>query len=495
MVTSTAVTGSERLQLVERLLAEAPCGVAVVQEPCELVWANERFISVTGRPRTHMPADLRQVERLQGGPVVRALEQALKEGRSVTIPDVLLVSRPSVRYADIHIWPLPGPTNEPRMVVATLYDQTERVADRARARLFYESFLTSSNAIEVTDRSGVLVDVNPAFERVYGYTRAECIGKKPSLVRSRKTPPELYEKMWKDLTDPTIGHWSGEIANRDRRGHDRQVFLTITAIRDELGEITHYLGVAVDLTQQKAWEQGAAHAERLASLGRVAAGVAHEINTPLANILLVAESIRRRTQDPWMISRVAAMSSQVEVAAKIVRSLLEFSRRSEPHFQELDLVRVAKDAVEFLQGKQSADVEVSERYPSGPVAIHGDRGQLIQVLTNILNNAYEAIEGAGRITLEVREDHGSAVVIISDSGKGIAPEALPHIFEPFFTTKEEGKGTGLGLAICHGIVQSHQGTILAENIPQGGAAFTIRIPLRTPPPPGSTLDEPPAIHR
>jgi signal transduction histidine kinase len=142
-------------------------------------------------------------------------------------------------------------------------------------------------------------------------------------------------------------------------------------------------------------------------------------------------------------------------------------------------VAVARDAVAFLRGKQSADVELLEEYPEGPVPIRGDRGQLIQVITNILNNAYEAQDGHGRIRLVVRAPEGAAELEVIDAGPGIPAEVLPLVFEPFFTTKGEGKGTGLGLAICHGIIRSHHGSIIARNAPGGGASFLIALPQAT----------------
>src|SRR5208282_4397004 len=111
--------------------------------------------------------------------------------------------------------------------------------------------------------------------------------------------------------------------------------------RTASGEVTHYLGVAVDLSEQRSWELRAAHSERLASVGQLAAGVAHEINTPLANVMLVTESIRRRSTDPWVQGRLETISGQVEAAAKIVRGLLDFARRSEPHLAALDLRDIA----------------------------------------------------------------------------------------------------------------------------------------------------------
>jgi len=199
--------------------------------------------------------------------------------------------------------------------------------------------------------------------------------------------------------------------------------------------------------------------------------------------MLISESIRRRSSDPWVQGQLDTISAQVEAAAKIVRGLLDFARRSEPSLADLDLREVARGAVEFLQGKQSENVEIQTVCPDAPVPVWGDRGQLIQVMTNLLNNAYDAMGGVGRIRIEVRRAGTSAEVEVIDTGPGILPEAVSRIFEPFFTTKAEGQGTGLGLAICQGILQSHQGTIVARNLAGGGASFLLTLPLAKGPEP------------
>ena len=480
----------ETIRALRAVLEDAPVGLLLLERDGSVAWTNRTFRRWSGRDVNaaaegtgYASEPLLRGTELEAA-VGRGLSDASADGtvwsaHGVTLP------RPgpqSPRQVDVTLTAIPPADGRPRRLILVLVDATERLREQERARLHYEAFLTSTNAIEVTDRNGILVDVNPAFEATYGYSRAECLGHKPSLVRSGRTGPEVYERMWTDLLDPTRGHWSGEIVNRDRWGRERPVFLTITAVRTDAGETTHYVGVAVDLTEHKTWERVAAHSDRLASLGQLAAGVAHEINTPLANVLLIAESLRRRAPDPWTRGRAETIGAQVDVAARIVRGLLDFARRSEPQATRLDLADVAREAVRFLRGKQSATVEVEERYPSEPLTILGDRGQLMQVLTNLLLNAYDALEASpeGRIVVEVRRFERDAEVEVRDSGPGIPLEALPHIFEPFFTTKPEGRGTGLGLAICHGIVQAHGGTIVARNVRGGGASLLVRLPLAPP---------------
>jgi PAS domain S-box-containing protein len=471
----------------EAVVRVAPVGFAVITAPGQVSWANPAYFELTGRSPEILGADFHGILEEDGswsGPIRAAVDAALSEGSSNAFPMIRARYRRSAAatYLEVDVRPLP-PTEAGRArALLMIRDVTAQVEDQERARLFYEAFRSSTNAMQLTDARGVMVDVNPAYEKIYGYTRAECIGRKPNLVRSRHTPDEVYARMWVDLTDPHRGYWSGEILNRDRTGRERPVLLTVTAIRRASQEVTHYLGVAVDQSEQRGWELRAAHADKLASVGQLAAGVAHEINTPLANLMLLQESLRRKTRDPWTLARLDTMTEQVEAAARIVRGLLDFSRREEPRTAELDLTSVAKDSVAFLRGKQSADVEIVEEYPDGPVPVLGDRGQMMQVLTNILNNAYDAMEGRGEIRLSIRTAGPRAELEVVDHGPGIPPEVLPHIFEPFFTTKPEGQGTGLGLAICHGIIQSHHGTISARNVPGAGAGLIISLPIHPAPP-------------
>lgn len=356
-----------------------------------------------------------------------------------------------------------------------------RAPSVAAPGLFYELFRHSSNVIEITDAEGNYVDVNPAFERVYGWPREELVGHKPNLIKSPKTPPETFRAMWSELLDPAKGEWQGEIVNLDRWGREHPVLLSVSAIRAGNGAITHYIGVATDLTELKGLQLRTIRTERLASLGQLAAGVAHELNTPLANILLIAESLERRAPNPWVANRAGSIVRQVESAARIVAGLLDFGRDHPPATREEDLTRLVEEAVEFVRGKQkSVDVEVAVLAEGDAVVANVNRVQIVQVLVNLLNNAYDAMEGRGRLTIRTRNAEDAAEIEIHDSGPGIAPDVLPHLFEPFFTTKIDGKGTGLGLSICHGIVTSHGGRIAVRSSPGEGATFTVRLPRAGP---------------
>ncbi len=453
---------------------------AVLLDPDgRVVRANSVFLDLVGAAEPPLGVPFADLLSPTASRLETARRDVLARGQKLELQGVVVEpARKDRRHTvDVELYPQSDGDGGVNGVLLVLHDRTGPGADPVdSARLFYQAFLHSTNAMELTDRDGYIIDVNPAFERIYGYRKDELIGRRPNIVASGRTDRSIYTRLWKALVDPHVGAWSGELINRDRLGIDHPVLLAITAIHGSDGSITHFLGVAVDLTERRAWERAGMHTERLASLGQLAAGVAHEINTPLANIMLIAESVRRRSNDPWTRERIDSLLRQTESAARIVRGLLDFARRPETRVGEVHLGELVMQSVGFLKGKQSVDVEVEVTVPGDPVVVRGDREQLLQVVTNLINNAYDALEGKGRVEVRLTADSDWARIFVIDNGPGIPPEVQSHLFEPFFTTKPEGKGTGLGLAICHGIVESHGGTIDVDSEPGHGATFEVKLP-------------------
>lgn len=236
--------------------------------------------------------------------------------------------------------------------------------------------------------------------------------------------------------------------------------------------------------------------EKLASLGRLAAGLAHELNNPLSSVAGFAEGLRRRVAGAEITSRAGLAEAQeyldmiqaeVSRAATIVRRLLDFARQREPAFGLVDLQRVVEEAVSLVQRQASLANQqiVVASFPDSGL-IKGDFQMLQQVFINLLTNALDAIEGGGEIGIAARLldkaedpacDRQRVAVVVSDNGSGIAPEDLAKVFDPFFTTKEVGKGTGLGLAISQSIVEQHGGTIDVRSAGLGkGTVVTVVLP-------------------
>ncbi|HZY70140.1 MAG TPA: ATP-binding protein [Thermoplasmata archaeon] len=460
------------------ILDEVPVGLALVDPRGRITWANRaatRILKLTSVPKQLVP----NLEAAPEGGLaaeVRAVRETLVPRSLHGVEKGSIAADGNRELLDVEIVPLEDPN---RGVTHTLLVLTEWNANETRmesSSLFYQAFLRSHEAIEVTDQQGTYVDVNPAFEQIYGYRRRDVLGKNPRLLRSPKTPPETFRALWNDILDPANGHWTGELVNLDQQGHEHTVLLTVDAIRGGDGEISHFVGVATDLSQVRSLEQAAIRTERLASLGQLAAGVAHELNTPLANIMLIAESLQRRAPSAWVTTRAQSIATQVDSAAKIVGGLLDFARSHPTELAEVDVVDVAIEAVRFVKGKQLPDLTIHQVHRIRPLPVRANRVQLLQVCVNLLNNAFDAMDGRGTLTLKSRPVDGWVELAFQDTGPGIEPAVLPHLFEPFYTTKPVGRGTGLGLSICHGIVQAHGGEIRVETKLGRGTTFTVRLP-------------------
>ncbi len=255
-----------------------------------------------------------------------------------------------------------------------------------------------------------------------------------------------------------------------------RVFQIVTSpLRDSAGTITGVIEVSLDMTEKKRAEEAMCQAEKLAAVGQLAAGIAHEINNPLGNILgyakllLMDQSITEAQGE-----KLKVIVEQANKGGQIIKGLLEFSRQKVPVFEKVSLNECVENALRSL-GKGNS-IRVVKRLGDIPYVM-ADPRQMEQVFHNILLNAIQALEGSGAIEIESKVIGGSIEVSVRDSGPGIPREHLSRIFEPFFTTKPVGNGTGLGLSICSELVKKHGGSIFVESEIGRGTTFSIIIPI------------------
>jgi two-component system NtrC family sensor kinase len=251
-----------------------------------------------------------------------------------------------------------------------------------------------------------------------------------------------------------------------------------------------------DITVLKEQQERLLQTSRLTDIGQLAAGVAHEINTPLASIALRAESLLRAAQDPRLqeidsfrnfIRYLKTIDEEIFRCKKIISALLEFSRRRPPEVRETDLNALAERAADLVGHQlKLKQIALALRLEPQLPHIRADDDQLRQALIALLMNAGDATPAGGRIEVETRKSGDHEVTFsVTDNGVGIPRENLDRIFSPFFTTKPVGQGTGLGLALCHGIVTAHGGAILVESDPGKGSRFSLVLPIRGPETPSS----------
>jgi two-component system NtrC family sensor kinase len=228
-------------------------------------------------------------------------------------------------------------------------------------------------------------------------------------------------------------------------------------------------------------QQQLIQAAKLAAIGELAAGVAHELNSPLTVIVARCDLlVRKVTADSPAVPAVESIKAEAMRAALITRGLLDFSRKREPKHEPVNVNWLVPKALDLVQTKlHGLEIAVETELDTTLPAILGDGDQLIQVLINLIGNAADAMPGGGRITVktETPSDRDCVAVSVSDTGTGMTGDQLARIFEPFYTTKAEGKGTGLGLSVTLGIVKSHRGTIAVESEPGCGTTMTVQLPL------------------
>jgi len=255
---------------------------------------------------------------------------------------------------------------------------------------------------------------------------------------------------------------------------------------DSSGEVSHVITVGEEVTDRVEANRAVARAEKLAAVGRLAAGVVHEINNPLATISACAESLESRLNEgafdgsPMvedLREYLGLIRSEAFRCKMITNGLLDFSRTRASDHVTIDLGDVIGSVIRLLSHqKRRSAVEFRVNIAEDLARVSGDPGQLQQALIALATNALDALVFSGILTIDAKNDGKKVVVEVIDNGVGIPPENLPKIFEPFFTTKEIGKGTGLGLAVCYGILTEHGGSLDVQSTVGVGTTFTITLP-------------------
>jgi two-component system, NtrC family, sensor kinase len=253
----------------------------------------------------------------------------------------------------------------------------------------------------------------------------------------------------------------------------------MTPLVGKSGERIGRLILIDDITQRMRLEEQLLQTEKLTSLGLLAAGVAHEVNTPLAVISTYAQMLAKQVADDQQKSLILEkIAKQTFRASEIVNSLLNFSRTSPAEFTEVSLNTVLLETLGMVEHQLRKNrVEVRQRMDDGLAPVNGNQGKLQQVFLNLFLNARDAMPSGGVLEVRTWSSNGSAMIEVGDTGEGIAPEHLARIYDPFYTTKGSRKGTGLGLSVTYGIVKEHGGSIEVDSQPGAGTRFRIEFPV------------------
>jgi PAS domain S-box-containing protein len=500
---NAAMRSSREVEKMLELLTEmSQDGILIADEDGRVTRANARMAEITGRAQAELVGlDVGELLPAQHVENMRYLALKLEEKKDQPQQMRFLSTVPSAgaghhEQGVFDTTMVVSRLGERVVTYLYLHDITERIAIEAelrKANNFLTNIIQSSvDGIVVVDMKGNVLIFNEGAEGILGYTAEEA--KRERHIMRRIFSPELARELMRRMRSSEHGPPGKlnpiRLTFTRKDGHEVPVSFS-AAIITEGGEEIASVGIFSDRTErvrlQRELEDAqrqVVQAEKIASLGRLAAGVAHEINNPLAGILIYAEALLKEIADrPQWREDLQEIINQTLRCKQIVTRLLEFSRQSLGQRVLFDLNEIIGRCVDLL-ARQSLfhDVHIVLDLERELPQIVGDPGELQQVCTNLMINAADAMLGKGRLAVKTRSAPESEGVILefADTGPGIAPEIREKIFEPFFTTKPPGSGTGLGLSVVYGIIQRHNGTMEVTSPPGGGASFIIKLPLQAP---------------
>src|SRR6266849_10981648 len=353
-------------------------------------------------------------------------------------------------------------------------------AELQRERDFSGKILNNTQSlILVADTAGLISYANRRWHDL-GYEQRQLLGQPLEDLVAPARRQIVSEAFSATLAGRQVDNLDLQILRGD--GRVGQFSVNLSPMRDEQGNVASLVVVMTDVTDAATLQSKLMHAEKMAAVGQLVSGVAHEVNNPLTAILGFADLLMENQELPESARKdLRVILQEAQRTKQIVQNLLSFARQMPPQRKPVQLNSILHRTVQLRSYDfQSHDIEVIERFEEKLPYVMGDSHQLQQVFLNILNNAYDAVREIGRpARIEIMTAHQGSFVEVSfrDNGHGIT--YANRIFDPFFTTKEVGKGTGLGLSICYGIVHEHGGEILCHNnTDTDGATFIVRFPVR-----------------
>ena len=378
---------------------------------------------------------------------------------------------------------------------ARLYHSLQaKVAEFERLKEFSENIVESINVgIAAAGLDDRVESWNSQMEVLTGITRAQAMGQPLRRLLPASLVDSLDEFLGQDgihqiYKVPLEVHPPALNGTSNGNGHSKHISggvirkLVNIAMAPLVAKDQQQIGRLIifdDITERADLEQRLMQADKLSSIGLLAAGVAHEVNTPLAVISTYAQMLTKQlSSDDPKSKLLEKIAKQTFRASEIVNSLLNFSRTSRGEFEEIDLNRILRETLSLLQHQlDHAAIHVEFNAEPGLPGVRGNSGKMQQVFLNLILNSRDAMEDGGTLRITTRSRDGLAIVEVADSGKGIPSEDLPRIYDPFFTTKSARKGTGLGLAVTYGIVREHNGSIEVMSTAGEGTRFHLHFPL------------------
>jgi two-component system NtrC family sensor kinase len=360
------------------------------------------------------------------------------------------------------------------MDVLRLSEDEQRL--HARERTLAAALATMDQPVLILGVDARVQYANTAAIREYGYDASEITGLSVDdfVVASAQVP----------MTIPAMPHdqtlWTGEHTHRRKDGTEFPASVTLSHIRNGSDDIIGLVISIRNLTEERKVADHLGRTEKLAAIGELVAGVAHELNNPLTGISTFAQLLLEDRLEAEQRESVSLIKREADRAIGVIRDLLVFARKTDARDVTVDINTIVQHTVRLRAlASRSSGIEVHMQLDKSAPKVRGDEQKLQQVVLNLLVNAESAMRDAKvrHLSVLTRKKNRAVVIVVSDTGHGMTPSVSQRVFEPFFTTKPPGEGTGLGLSVSYGIIQTHGGTISVESTPDVGTTFTISLPL------------------
>lgn len=410
--------------------------------------------------------------------------ESFKHGQAINVDDEVLWRKDGQPVPVVyHAYPI----NQDNLLLGAVVSfsdisrrkQAEEDKERLAAAIEH-----AADEIIITNLNGEIEYVNPAFEKVSGYSRQEALGQNPKILKSGQHPETFYQDLWRTVRAGMV--WSNRITNRTKSGTLIQEDATISPIFSRVGKPIGYVAVKRDVTHKIKMEERLQQASKMECLGTLAGTIAHDFNNILNGINgFTSLAIRDVPPTGTVAKHLNGVMQASSTATELIQQILAFTRKTDSAFKPLRVQDTIQEVVTLLRCTIPKSIEIDTQIDMECEPVFGNPTQIHQVLMNLGTNAYHAMrEQGGILTIklakgDMKNGGRSLRLQVIDTGDGIPLDVLEHMFEPYFTTKKEGEGTGLGLSTVHEIVEHHHGDIRVESELGVGTTFTLHFPVTT----------------
>ncbi|WP_144547133.1 PAS domain S-box protein [Bacillus sp. X1(2014)] len=388
----------------------------------------------------------------------------------------------SFYWVDTTIVPFLNKKGKPVQYIAIRSDISDRkkaeghLKETIKENIDIKFALDQSSIVAFTDAKGVITSVNEKFCEISKYSREEILGRDHNILNSGFHSKEFFKDLWKTIGSGNV--WKGEIRNKAKDGTYYWVDTTIVPFLNDQGRPYQYLAIRNDITERKKTEEVLHRQDKLAAVGQLAAGVAHEIRNPLTSMKGYAEFLQLDEKDPERIEFLSIILDEIERVNTIVEDFMVLAKPKEVELEEKNVVPVIKNVISLLEFEaRKKNVRLTFDCNQEIIQIECDENRLKQVFLNFIKNGIEAMPNGGELHVKTIIHDNNVQISIQDTGVGISKEKLKKLGEPFYTTKKNGNG--LGLMVSFKIIESHNGKVFVESEPNKGTTFNILLPAKT----------------